>query len=287
MAIKISHCRFSACKHNRSGSPLKKEKKSWKLSSDCQILLSNQKLCIQSEQSAGLALVQDSRPLIMTLVSQPKQAFRFSAALEAGNPQEVWWTGCQTAGTTYWYVTSEPLHRGHVKYGNTPRCEGWLKMNINRKKKKTVSISKTKTVITCHSRSCEALFFLFRKNKRFFPILAPSKAWPRLRSHIKACGGNKNKPKSAAHLSGRVGDSSDRRWSRRLTSLYIIQLIKTTGGQQELNGSSVKQALMSSNTRKTQRSEKHCSHLMDGKLVLVSSCCGHLCQSDEWNFFKV
>lgn len=144
MAIKISHCRFSACKHNRSGSPLKKEKKSWKLSSDCQILLSNQKLCIQSEQSAGLALVQDSRPLIMTLVSQPKQAFRFSAALEAGNPQEVWWTGCQTAGTTYWYVTSEPLHRGHVKYGNTPRCEGWLKMNINRKKRKNSQYIKNK-----------------------------------------------------------------------------------------------------------------------------------------------
>lgn len=79
----------------------KKKRESWTLSSGCQILLSNQKLCIQSEQSAGLALVQDFRPLIMTLASQPKHASRFSAALEAGNPQEVWWSRCQTAGTTY------------------------------------------------------------------------------------------------------------------------------------------------------------------------------------------
>lgn len=94
--------------------PWKKKSQGWKLSSDCQISLSNQKLCIQREQSSGLPAVQDFKAPIMTLLSQLKQAFCFSRALEAGNPQKVQWTCCQTDGMTYWYLTSEPLHQGYL-----------------------------------------------------------------------------------------------------------------------------------------------------------------------------
>lgn len=93
----------------------KKQKiQGWKLSPDCQISLSNQKLCIQHEQSSGLPAVQDFKALIMTLWSQLKQAFCLSHALEAGNPQKVQWTCCQTDGITYWYLTSESLHQGYL-----------------------------------------------------------------------------------------------------------------------------------------------------------------------------
>lgn len=192
--------------------PLEKKKniQGWKLSSDCQISLSNQKLCIQREQSSGLPAVQDFKALIMTLRSQLKQAFCLSRALEAGNPQKVQWTCCQTDGMTYWYLTSEPLHQGYLV--STATC-----LNTIRLIKKWIFIERR---TNCQYIKNKKAYHLPQHKKLFFKkssleeqkillILAPNKTWPPLCSCIKARWEEKKKKSLKVQLTSR-GESESR-----------------------------------------------------------------------------